>query len=168
MGSGKTTASTLLHTKLQDTARLSHGDIKKYISNFGENVAHSDITQEVIMAMVEQYLQNNINIIAEWVMKKKSIESLKRLADKTGAQFFIYELTAPEDTRLARVKERTRILLGKEQLAERNIENIDRNFKKNTEDRERNKSDKGDVVILNSAKLRAEEIVEAILQDIQK
>lgn len=58
--------------------------------------------------MIDKYLEYGVSVIVEQINKAEGVENLKSLAEKRGAKFYGYRLTAAKDTRLNRVFERTK------------------------------------------------------------
>ena len=166
MGSGKTTASKILNEKLEGTARVALADVKRFISGFEKDHAYNKISQEVIIVMTEEYIKRGISVIVEWAMRKERAETLKAIADKYNARFFMYQLDAPKELLIQRVKDRTKLMLNKPELSEKNLENIHENFETNYAFHVEHRHTGANV--LNSEKLSSEQIVEKIIKEIEK
>lgn len=164
MGSGKTTVSKMLHERLEGTARVALADVKRFISGFEKDHTYNKISQEVILSMVDEYLKRGINVIVEWAMKKERGETFMEISKKHDVRCLFYQLDAPKELLLNRVKNRTTVLLNKSELADHNIENIEKNFEKNYNFHSENKY--GGAIIFDSEKLSPEQIVELILKDL--
>lgn len=164
MGSGKTTASKLLHVKLEGTARVALADIKRLISGFEKDHEYNKISQEVILVMVDEYLKRGINVIVEWAMKKERGEAFIEIAKKYNVRCLFYRLDAPRDLLIQRVKDRTAALLDKPELEEYNLENIEKNFEKNYSFHVENSYKEARVI--DSEKLSGEEIAQLIMKDL--
>ncbi|MFZ2151510.1 MAG: AAA family ATPase [Minisyncoccia bacterium] len=122
MGSGKTTTSKLLNQKLPDTARVALPDIKRLVPNFKENKETLAVIREVMKVMIDKYLEHGVSVIVEQITKADGVENLKILAEKHGAKFYGYRLTAPKDVRLNRVFERTKEMMGVTELPQSKID----------------------------------------------
>lgn len=164
MGSGKTTTARLLHSKLEGTVRLERSEIKRFISNFDED-SHNKVVQDVAMVMVDEFLKNGVSVVVEWTMSSGRVERFKEIAKKYNIRCYVYELYAPKDLLLKRVEERTRVLLKKEELPDKNKENIYKNFENNYSFRIDHKYK--DATVIDSSKLSIEEVGERILSDLR-
>ncbi|MEI7709523.1 MAG: AAA family ATPase [bacterium] len=162
MGTGKTTVSKLLHAKLEGTARVGFDDVKKFIYDFQKDHEYKKISQKVILAMANEYLKSGINVITEWVMKKERVADFMKIAKKNDARFFTYELDAPKELLIKRVKERNKksstVLKPKQSISE-----LLKNFEKNYDYHSKNRHNH--TKILNSEKLTPEQIARKILRD---
>ena len=165
MGSGKTTTSKLLNEKLQGTARIALGDVKRFISGFDKDHMYNKISQEVILVMVNEYLKRGISVIVEWAMNKKKVDSFKDIANNNKSRFIVYQLDAPRELLLQRVKERTHSLINKPELSKRNIKNIEENFDKNYGFHIENRHDSA--IVLNSQELNPKKITNLILKELK-
>ena len=99
MGSGKTTTSKLLNSELPDTARIAFPDIKRLIPNYKENEKTIPIIKDVMVAMIDKYLEHGVSVVVEQITKQEGIEKLKQIADKHEATFLAYRMSAPKDVR---------------------------------------------------------------------
>jgi len=124
MGSGKTTTSKLLNEKLPDTARIALPDIKRLVPSFRENPETLRIIREVMLAMIDKYLVNGVNVIVDQITKSEGANLLKETAEKYGGSFYGYRLTANKELRWNRVKERTRQMMEAELLPQNKIDEL--------------------------------------------
>ncbi|MES2226042.1 MAG: ATP-binding protein [Patescibacteria group bacterium] len=131
MGSGKTTTSKLLNQELPDTARVALPDIKRLIPNYRENEKTLGVVREVMKAMIDTYLSFGVSIIVEQITKTEGVEALSAMAEKHGARFYAYRLTAPKNIRLERVHERTREMMDVSELPESKIQELAGYFEPN-------------------------------------
>ncbi|MEI8062349.1 MAG: AAA family ATPase [bacterium] len=131
MGSGKTTTSKLLNHKLPDTARVAMPDIKRLVPNYKENPNTLIVLKDVMGAMVDKYLEHRVSVIVELVTKAQGVEMLRNIAEKHGAKFYAYRLTAPKDHRQARVHERTKEMMGVTELPKSKIDELTGYFEPN-------------------------------------
>jgi len=121
MGAGKTTTTKLLNKRFPNAARVARADIKRLIPNHRENEKSLSITREVMRAIIDKYLERGISVIVESMSKTDGAEDLRRMAQKHGATFNAFRLTAPADLRLARVHERTREMMAINELPQSKI-----------------------------------------------
>ncbi len=131
MGSGKTTTTKLLNQKLPDTARVALPDIKRLVPNFKENKETLTVIREVMKVMIDKYLEHGVSVIVEQITKAEGVEILKNIAEKHGAKFYAYRLTAPKDIRLNRVHERTKEMMGVTELPQSKIDELAGYFEPN-------------------------------------
>lgn len=132
MGSGKTTIANQLHTKLPRTALLGLDRIKWFVSGFKRNKASNLMTQNVVVAMVNEYLRQGINVIVEQAFKPAQVLLFKKLAKKNKVNFFIYQLSAPRQILLGRIRERAHQKTDRPKIAQSRILRNLRLFEKNT------------------------------------
>lgn len=161
MGSGKTTTTKLLNQKLPDTARVAMPDIKRLVPNYKENPNTLLVLRDVIGAMIDKYLQHNVSVIVEIVTKADGIEKLKSIAEKNGAKFFAYRLTAPKDSRERRVHERTKEVLAVDELSQKKIKELYNYFEPNDEFYINNPAD--DVEYIDTEKMNPDEVTDFII-----
>jgi predicted kinase len=125
MGAGKTTVAKILHTKLKRTAYLGLDRVKWYISDFKRIPRDNDISRNVLLVMIKEYLRQGISVLLDQGMKRDEIELFKKMAQKHNAKCFIYQLDAPKRLLEKRVEERTK-MLNKPKISKARIE---RNYK---------------------------------------
>ncbi|MFA6397912.1 MAG: AAA family ATPase [Candidatus Paceibacterota bacterium] len=157
MGSGKTTVSKILHSKLKRTALISLDHIKKFISDFKRETKDNEISRNVILAMTKEYLRQNISVIIEQALSLGQINKFQKIADKYKANYFVYQLDAPRKILEKRIKQRTEIP-GKQKVSK---ERIVKNYNFHLE----NKYSKA--IILDSEKLTPEKIASLIIKDVK-
>lgn len=128
MGSGKTSTTKLLNQKLPNAARVARADIKRLIPNYRENEEFHSLTRSVMHAMIDKYLEYGVGVIVELMSDAEGAEDLKGLAQKYGASYHAFRLTAPADLRLARVHARTREMMAINELPQSIIDVLVWNF----------------------------------------
>lgn len=131
MGSGKTTTTKLLSQKLPDAARVAMPDIKRLVPNYRENKDTLKVLKDVMGAMIDAYLEHGVSVIVEIVTTADGIEILRKIADRHNAVFYSYRLTAPKGSRLKRVHERTKEVLGVTELSSLKIDELSNYFEPN-------------------------------------
>tara|TARA_B100001989_G_scaffold250773_1_gene228539 strand:+ start:2011 stop:2547 length:537 start_codon:yes stop_codon:yes gene_type:complete len=164
MGSGKTTTTKLLNSELPDTARIAFPDIKRLVPNYRENEITISVIKEVMAVMIEKYLEHGVSVVVEQITKQEGIHSLKDIADKHGARFFAYRMSAPKDVRWERVKERTRLMMKVETLSESKVEELRGYFEPNNKFYEDNPSDVS--VEIDSLENNPKQVVEMIKENL--
>jgi predicted kinase len=158
MGSGKTTIGKLLHKKLPRTALLSMDAIKWFISDFERGERDNTITSHVLMQMCQEYVKHDISIlIAQGFWKKEYLKPYISLAKENNLRLFIYQLEAPVDILLDRIKKRPKPELAKANVP---IEKVMRNLQ--TWQDHRYKTEK----IFNTHSLSPRKIVQLIMKDL--
>lgn len=165
MGSGKTTTTKLLNSELPDTARIAFPDIKRLIPNYGENAKTIPIIKDVMAVMIDKYLEHGVSVVVEQITKQDGIQSLKDIADKHGARFFAYRMSAPKDVRWERVQERTRLMMEVEKLSESKVTELHGYFEPNNEFYENNPSNLS--VEIDSLNNDPKKVVEIIKENIE-
>jgi len=131
MGSGKTTTSKLLNQKLPDTARVALPDIKRLVPNFREDSKTLNTIREVMRAMIETYLKNDVSVVVEQITKADGAHLLKEITERNGATFHGYRLTAPKEIRWNRVLERTKCMMEVSELPQSKIDELAGYFEPN-------------------------------------
>ena len=133
MGSGKTTTTKLLNQKLPDSARIALPDIKRLIPNYKENEKTLKVVREVMKVMGEKYLEHGVSVIFEQITKAEGVEQLRSVAEKYGADFYAYRLTAPKELRSQRVQERTREMMNVSALPQAKVDELNGYFEPNNQ-----------------------------------
>ena len=108
MGAGKTTISILLQEKMKEkTALISLDKLKRMVSQYKlDSKIHLDLAHEAGALMSNFYLKKGIDIIVEKAFTKSEfLESFLKLI-KGKPKIFIYQMEAPFEVRLKRIKER--------------------------------------------------------------
>ncbi len=158
MGAGKTTIGNFLRKDLKRTAILSTDMIKYFLTDFERGERDNAITAAVLLSMCREYARQGINIVlAQGFWNKEFVVPYKKLAEEYGMKFFGYELEAPKEFLMERVKNRPRSEFAKTPLTD---EIILRNLK-NWEDNRYHLGKVFDVTKMNS-----EEIAKVILKDL--
>ncbi len=158
MGSGKTTIGKILHNKLKRTAVLSTDKIKFFLSDFERGERDNAISAAVLMQMCKEYIKHNINIVLpQGFWKKGYIDPYIALAKESNLRLFVYQLEAPREVLLERIKARPKPELATTPVPEERI-------LKNINTWEENRYNLGKV--FNTKELSSEEIAGAILRDI--
>jgi predicted kinase len=106
MGSGKTTVANLIHTKIHNTAWIGLDRIKWLVSGFRRSKKQNEMTRNVVEAMAEEYARQGVNIIVEQGFCLEHVAFFRKLAKKNHAAFYLFELAAPKEVLLRRIKER--------------------------------------------------------------
>lgn len=131
MGSGKTTTSKSLNQKLPDTARVALPDVKRLVPNFREDPKTLNTIREVMRAMIETYIKNDVSVVVEQITKADGAQLLKEIAERNEATFYGYRLTAPKEIRWNRVLERTKGMMEVTELPQSKIDELARYFEPN-------------------------------------
>jgi len=117
MGSGKTTTANLLYKKFKYTAFLGLDRIKWFVSEFPRTYKANQMTAKVILAMCECYLNCGMTVVIEQSFRKKSVmKPYLDISKKKNIPILVYELTAPKEILIDRVKHRVNICPVKKKL----------------------------------------------------
>ncbi len=156
MGAGKTALADMLHDEIADTAHFGADHIKWLVSDFRNVSSHTKVAQNMIPVMAEGYLTQGINLILEQAFSAEEIKFLELIAQKFGAKFYVYGLSAERSTLNKRIIERTQ-RLGKPEIS---TTHIDQSF----EEYKRNMYERG--VLFDSEKISIGEMADKIIKDL--
>ena len=156
-GAGKTTLAEFLKNQLSYTAHVASDNIKRFISEFREVHSHNKVSRNVVNAMTDEYLKNNISVIVDQNMETEEVQNLKNIADKHKIDFFIYRVEAHTNIREKRILERTK-KYNKPMMSKETMDKLLKRYEKNTYT--------GNIV-LDSEKLSIEEMANIILKDLK-
>jgi len=129
IGSGKTSASKILHSKLKRTALISLDRIKCLVSDYDNNHEDIDLASDIGTAMTKEYLRQGINVIVEKAFTRT--QYLKKFItpfQRSKANILIYQLEAPLDIAIKRVKQRPISPDAKRKLTKKRIIQNHKNF----------------------------------------
>lgn len=158
MGSGKTTIGKFLHSELKRTAVLSTDMIKFFLSDFERGERDNAITAAVFKQMCKEYIRQGINIVlAQGFWKKEYLDPYLEMAKEHNLKLFMYQLEAPKEFLLERIKHRPKPELAKTPVPEERIY-------KNLQTWEENRYDLGKT--FDVTKMSSEEIAKEILKDL--
>lgn len=159
MGSGKTTVSLELHKNLKRTALISLDRVKKLISDFRPgNHDDLELASRIGRAMVREYLKNKINVIVEKAFTSKQFLEFFIKGFNASARVFIYQLDAPLDVRISRIRERES---KNPDAFPQTLEKIYRNSKHFTEGRYEKAK------VFESHKMSSVEIAKKIMEEVR-
>lgn len=116
-------------------------------------------------AMVDKYLEHGVSVIVEQITKAEGIEALRGIAEKHGARFYAYRLGAPKDTRLKRIHERTKEMMGVTELPQSKIEELAGYFEPNDQFYLDNPVDTAESI--DTQELTAEQVTETIISKLR-
>jgi predicted ABC-type ATPase len=159
-GAGKTTVSRLLHAKMPFTALLHWDTTKKLVSGFKPSKKYHKLAKEAMIALTNVYLKNGVNVIYEAYFGKGEFihEVLDAMSKhKSSTKVLVYQIEAPLEIQMKRVKERwlagkTKRLLTKAHVVKNNTFYEKHKYKGAT--------------IFDSSKLTAQQIANRILRDL--
>lgn len=161
-GSGKTTTAHLLYKKLKHTAFLGRDEVKWFVSDFSRlHKRDIMIADRVVLAMCKEYLSLGKSVVIEQCFRrKKVVNPYLDLAKKKKIPILAYELIAPKDILLHRVRCRPYMCPGKKNLPLWRIRKqiLAYPHKHFTSAR----------LNFNSAELSASQIANSIIKDIKK
>lgn len=160
MGSGKTTIGKILHKELKRTAVLSTDMIKFFLSDFERGERDNALTASVLRQMCKEYIRNEINLVlAQGFWKKEYLEPYLEIAKENNLEVFIYQLEAPKEFLLERIRNRPKPELARTPVPEERIQ-------KNLKTWEENRYSLGK--IFNVTAQSSEQIAAEILLDLKK
>lgn len=160
MGSGKTTIGKILRQNLKRTAVLSTDMIKFFLSDFERGERDNAITAAVLMQMCKEYINQGISIVlAQGFWKEEYLRPYLQLAKENNLEVFIYQLEAPKDFLIERIRNRPTPELAKTPVPEERIQ-------KNLQKWEENRYNLGKT--FDVTKMSSEQIAKEILNDITK
>lgn len=156
-GAGKSTITELLRFKIQPSVVLGADRLRFHITDFkGEKKKeYFDLTRDIMMGMVADYLDRGFNVIIDDQLKKQHVLQLKEIALNKKASFFSYEIYAPRDIIMDRLTSRE----ATTDYRKPNQDFLDWQYN----DYEENKF--ADSVRFDTTTISAEEILESILRE---
>lgn len=158
MGSGKTTVGKFLHDKLKRTAVLSTDMIKFFISDFERGQRDNAIAAAVLKQMCKEYVKQGINIVlAQGFWKKEYLDPYLEFAKENGLKVLVYQLDAPDDFLLERIRNRPKNDLAKTPVPEERVLNNLKAWRENGYDLGKR---------FDVTKMSSEEVAQAILKDL--
>ena len=104
-GSGKSTIANLIKVSIKPSVHLGSDRLRFHITDFETDKIkeHFDITRDIMMGMVSDYLDKGFNVICEDQFRKEHMEKLKNIAEEKGVKFFSYEVSLSNETRKNRI-----------------------------------------------------------------
>jgi predicted kinase len=158
IGAGKSTAAKLLHSRMKRTALIPLDEVKYYVSDAQENNTDDLIMSKKIgQAMARTYLENGFSVIVEKALTREEyVKDFTKLA-KNGIRLFVYQIEAPLEVRMKRIKERPIPHYFKTQVESDKVVRNTRNYERYKYKHAR---------VFNSEKLTPDQIVDAILSEI--
>ncbi len=158
MGAGKTTVAEILHKKLPRTALLGLDRIKFFLSDFKRGKEDNILSFHVVYSMMETYLKEGCNILyPQGFWKRKMVDKYLDLAQKYNTDVYFYQLEAPREILMDRIKNR-RKSVNLPELTEGRAE-------RNLTTWEENRYELGKNI--DTTKFSVDEIVDIILSDLE-
>ncbi len=107
MGSGKTTVAKLIHERINNVALLGLDRIKWTLSGFDRTPEQNAMTGKVVRAMARTYLEAGASVLLDDGFTKAEImQPYIELTAELHVPVFVFQLEAPDDVLLARLKKR--------------------------------------------------------------
>ena len=106
--------------------------------------------------MADGYLKQGINLVLEQAFTASEINSLEGIAQKYGAQFYVYGLNSDKEALRARIAERTQ-RLGKPEVS---LEHINKSYDEYQQDTYK------DGVLFDTQETSIRDIADRILKDL--
>lgn len=158
MGGGKTTIAEILKTKLHGTLFTGLDRVKWLVSEFSRSKDENAAVAHMVQAMSRAALEDGMNVcIEQGFMKSKYLTPYLDMAKEFNIDIHIFQIEAPRDVLMKRIKGRSTPFFAKEPLTTVKIEqNLDNYFD--------NKYRKAEVI--NSSGIAPQEIVRVILEDL--
>ncbi len=159
-GSGKSTVADLVKVEIKPSVHLGSDRLRFHITDFktDKRREHFDLTREIMMGMVSDYLDKGFNVVCEDQFRKVHMEKLKNIAHEKDVRFLSYEVSLSNDVRKSRIAARNEEA-GKPMP---NISNVDWQY----EEYINGKSD--DSVVFDTEETKASDISDSIVEDIRK
>lgn len=107
-GSGKSTITDIIKEKLKPSVVLGSDRLRFHITDYKgkDKKKYFDLTREIMMGMVKDYLDKGFTVITEDQFKKEHIQKLKSIANKKKVPFSSYELTISRENITKRFEDR--------------------------------------------------------------
>ena len=156
-GSGKTTIGDLLHKRLKRTALLGIDRIKWFVSDFRRDFEDNEAVARITESMEREFLAKGFNVLLpQGMWKKEYLDYHLKIVEDFGIDLYMYQLEAPREVLIERIRNRRRKEGSPEQTegrAERNLDTW-----------EENRYEYGKHI--STVDYEPEEVVEIILKDI--
>jgi hypothetical protein len=89
------------------TALLHWDTTKKLVSGFKPNKKYHKLAKQIMIAMTDVYLKNGVNVIYEAHFGTgENVNEVLRSTSKQKTKVFVYQIEAPLEVQMKRVKER--------------------------------------------------------------
>jgi len=107
-GSGKTTVTDIIKERLKPSVVLGSDRLRFHITDYKgkDKKKYFDLTREIMMGMVKDYLDKGFTVITEDQFKKEHILKLKSIANKKKVPFSSYELLISKENISKRFEDR--------------------------------------------------------------
>lgn len=107
-GSGKSTVTDIIKEKLRPSVVLGSDRLRFHITDYKgkDKKKYFDLTREIMMGMVKDYLDKGFTVIVEDQFKKEHISKLKNIANKKKVPFSSYELLISRENISKRFEDR--------------------------------------------------------------
>ncbi|MBT5345682.1 AAA family ATPase [Candidatus Uhrbacteria bacterium] len=107
MGSGKTTASSLLSDHLPRTAIIGMDKVKRFVSDFERGTQDNKIAREIVLAMSEKYLELGLSVVVDHPFSSDDqVASYEALSTKYSIPIFKFQLFTTPKIAFGRVNQR--------------------------------------------------------------
>lgn len=163
IGAGKTEASEILSKRIKNLALVNLDKIKRFYLSFDANPEFGlGLASDIGAAMTKEYLKNKINVLVDKAFTKEQyLNDFIKKSKVKGVKVLIYQLDAPLEIRIARVKQREKI---RQKRGEKFRPLTKKKLKKNYQNYETYRYRKAKV--FDSSKLSARQIAIRIISDI--
>lgn len=107
-GSGKSTVTDIIKEKLKPSVVLGSDRLRFHITDYKgkDKKKYFDLTREIMMGMVKDYLDKGFTVIAEDQFKKEHIKILKNIANRKKVPFSSYEFLISRENITKRFEDR--------------------------------------------------------------
>jgi predicted kinase len=111
-GSGKSTVAELVKVSIKPSVHLGSDRLRFHITDFKIDKirGHFDLTRDIMMGMVSDYIDKGFNIVCEDQFRKEHVEKLRDIANKKGIDILSYEVNLSNDIRKSRIASRNEVV----------------------------------------------------------
>jgi len=161
-GSDKSTVADLVKVQIKPSVHLGSDRLRFHITDFKTDKIreHFDLTRDIMMGMVSDYLDKGFSIVCEDQFRKEHVEKLRDIANEKEVYFLSYEVSIDNDLRKSRIGTRNE-KVGKP-MPESIVSEGDWQYEEYMSNKDNNS------VVFDTGKLDPETIADRIIEDIKK
>lgn len=105
-GAGKSTVSTILKEKMENTVFIGLDMIRNLITKSKATDDFNTIAFDAIFSISDSFLSNGVNVVIDSGITKERDKKLKEIANRNDADIFMFYLSAPKEVLWERIQKR--------------------------------------------------------------